>query len=140
MASGQLADDWESVVFRSRHSVLSSTLPIRGAYRRSLEQEIARRYALRPVESSVVEGLDPVDIAFIVEKTAVDAERAKSYLTIYKNPVDVIMLTIDDPFHIPTFRTRERGPNEPYVQRDISHRTGMTGLTLQLHDDGYESV
>jgi hypothetical protein len=132
-------EDWEPVTFRTRRNGRTS-LPIRGAYRRFLQQELQQRYALRPPEWSVPEGLDPIDIAFIVEKTKVEAERAKSYLTIYKNPIDVVMLTIGDPFHIPTFRERPRGASEPYVRRDISFRTATTALTLTLHDDGYDSV
>lgn len=139
MTGAALEEDWENVTFRNRYDV-TTTLPIRGAYRRILQQELQQRYALRPLEWSVPEGLDPIDIAFIVEKTKVDAERAKSYLMMYRNPIDVIMLTIGDPFHIPNFRERSRGASEPYVRRDISFRTATTALTLTLHDDGYDSV
>jgi hypothetical protein len=133
-------EEWERVTFRNRYTVMTSSLPIRGAVRRVYQEELEQRRALRPVEWSVVEGLDPVDIAFVVEKAGLEAERAKAYLAFYKNPVDVIMLTMEDPFHIPIFRDRERGSSEPYVRRDISQRTATTALTLTLHDDGYDSA
>jgi len=133
-------ENWGRVEFRNRYTVMTSTLPIRSAVRRVYQEELEQRRALRPVEWSVVEGLDPVDIAFVVEKAGLEAERAKAYLAFYKNPIDVIMLTMEDPFHIPIFRDRERGSSEPYVRRDVSQRTATTALTLTLHDDGYDSA
>jgi hypothetical protein len=92
------------------------------------------------VEWSVAEGLDPVDIAFVVEKAGLEAERAKAYLAFYKNPIDVIMLTMEDPFHIPIFRDRERGSSEPYVSRNLADRMIITPQSLQQQDDrGYSS-
>jgi hypothetical protein len=135
--------DWEPVTFRNRHTHQTTTLPLRSDFRRQLQRELDRRYALRPLEWSVVEGLDPVDIAFIVEKAKVDAGSAKAYLTFYKTPIDTIMMIIGDEFHIPTFRERSASAlAEPYVSRDTRAREGITPLTsqLHLHEDGYESV
>ena len=139
-SGADLAVGWDRNEFRNRYTVMTSTLPIRAAVRRAFQEELEQRRALRPAEWSVVEGLDPVDTAFVVEKAGLEAERAKAYLAFYKNPIDVIMLTMEDPFHIPIFRDRERGSSEPYVRRDISQRTGTTALTLTLHDDGYDSA
>ena len=140
MTSGRREEDWDPATFRTRYTVMTSTLPIRGAVRRAFQEQLEQRRALRPVEWSVAEGLDPVDVAFVVEKAGLEAERAKAYLAFYKNPIDVIMLTMEDPFHIPIFRDRERGSSEPYVSRNISHRAQLTALTLQQQDDrGYSS-
>lgn len=137
---GVLWDGWENVTFRNWRTRMETILPIRSDFRRGLQDDLARRYALRPIEWSIVEGLDPVDIAFIVEKAKVDCESAKAYLRFYKDPVEVIMNIVGDTFHIPDFQDRERGAAEPYVSRDISSRTGRSCLTMELYDDGYVSV
>jgi hypothetical protein len=132
--------DWERVTVQNRYTVMTSTLPIRTAVRRVYQEELEQRRALRPVEWSVVEGLDPVDIAFVVEKAGLEAERAKAYLAFYKNPIDVVMLTMEDPFHIPIFRDRERGSGGPYVSRNLADRMIITPQSLQQQEDrGYTS-
>ncbi len=132
--------DWDFATVRHRYTVMTSTLPIRSAVRRVYQEELEQRRALRPVEWSVVEGLDPVDIAFVVEKAGLEAERAKAYLAFYKNPIDVIMLTMEDPFHIPIFRDRERGSGGPYVSRNLADRMIITPQSLQQQEDrGYSS-
>lgn len=139
-SGADLAEGWQRVEFRNRYTVMTSTLPIRGAVRRVYQEELEQRRALRPLEWSVVEGLDPVDIAFVVEKAGLEAERAKAYLAFYKNPVDVIMLTMEDPFHIPIFRDRERGSGGPYVSRNLADRMLITPQSLQQQEDrGYTS-
>ena len=131
---------WDFATVHNRYTVMTSTLPIRGAVRRVFQEELEQRRAIRPVEWSVVEGLDPVDIAFVVEKAGLEAERAKAYLAFYKNPVDVIMLTMEDPFHIPIFRDRERGSGGHYVSRNLADRMIITPQSLQQQEDrGYTS-
>ena len=131
---------WDFATVQHRYTVMTSSLPIRGAVRRVYQEELEQRRALRPVEWSVVEGLDPVDIAFVVEKAGLEAERAKAYLAFYKNPIDVIMLTMEDPFHIPIFRDRERGSGGPYVSRNLADRMLITPQSLQQQEDrGYTS-
>lgn len=129
--------EWETRI----REVMSSRLdPTR--WTSDLRRQLQERYNLRPIEWVTFEGPDPVDIAFIVEKGHIDAESAKAYLAFYKDPVEVICQVAFELDHkpIPDFRPRDRGPSEPYVSRDISHRTGTTTLTLALHDDGYESA
>jgi hypothetical protein len=108
-----------------------------------LRRQLQERYTARPLEQVVLETPDPVDIAFIMEKANVDTQTARAYLAFYKDPVEVVTHVGwgGDEFPIPEFRERERpAPLEPYVSRDITHRTGTTTLTLQLYDDGYESA
>lgn len=130
------------ITVESRRLTPGEVEAFRREFRRDLQRELQDRYMLRPLEWVVFEGPDPVDIAFIVEKTDLDAESAKAYLAFYKNPIELINQVTwkDDSLPIPEFRPRNRGEEDPYVPRSIADRTGRSTLTLQLYDNGYESA
>jgi hypothetical protein len=112
-----------------------------GRWEAYLRRKLQERYDRRPIEQVPTEGLDPIDVEFVAEMAGVDEQTARAYIAFYKDPVEVVTFISHDPDRhpIPEFRERER-PRTDYTPRSIVHRTGMTALTVQMYDNGYESV
>lgn len=122
----------------------NSSFGRRQMWRPRIRRELEARYARRDPED-YPDGTDPIDIELVMEQANVSRETAERYLAYHKGDVvETVMcfLSSDDDRPIPDFRPDPSRPalSEPYVSRNIVSRTGITALTTQLYDDGYESV
>ena len=115
----------------------------RAMWRPRIRRELEQRYRDRPLEDVNYDGPDRLEIDLIVEQTQVSRETAERYLAYHNGDVvETVMcfLASDDDYPIPDFRPRERPTlSESYVPRDITHRVGVTALTMNPMHDGYES-
>jgi hypothetical protein len=124
----------------SVYDFLDSDRPV---WRRTLNDRLREMYAARSLEEHTHEVPDPIDVRFVAEYGCLPLETARAYLAFHGNdPIETALYllrrTEDRP--IPHFKPRDRPASEElYVSRDITARTGTTTLTLQLHDNGYES-
>lgn len=125
----------------SIHAFLDGERPV---WRRTLNDRLREMYAARSLEEHTHDVPDPVDVRFVAEYGCLPLETARAYLAFHGNdPIETALYllrqTQDRP--VPFFKPRDRPVSEePYVSRNIADRTGTTTLTLQLHDNGYESA
>lgn len=98
-----------------------------------LREELAERYAARPIEQYTGETPDPIDLRFVLENTDLTRESAMAYLKYYNgDPVEVVLFVVrsDDELPIPEFKGSPS--SQEYVSRSIRHR--------YTRGDGYDSA
>jgi len=142
-----VAGTGRSYTIQEMYNTLSNTshpsLGRRSMWRPRIRRELEQRYRDRPLEDVNYDGPDRLEVELIMEHTNVSRQTAERYLAYHNGDVvETVMcfLTSNDDNPIPEFRRRERPAlSEPYVPRDITHRVGVTALTVNSVHDGYES-
>ena len=121
-----------------RNFMIDSILGRRGAWGRALREHLRTRMNARPIEQVPHEGVDPINIEFIMEYAMVTRRRAEAYLRFFGDPVETVLcLAVPGEDPIPDFRERERPPLEmPYVSRYTRNRNATSAESRE----GYESA
>lgn len=131
---------WDDLGGVGRSAIIDTFIGRSGTWRRALNEHLQSRLNARPIEQVPYDGLDPINVEFIMEHAMVTRRRAEAYLQFFGDPIETVMcLAVAPEEPIPDFRERPRPPlEEAYIQRWTGNRD-HTGFHYRDRD-GYASA